>query len=301
MTFAARRWLVGGGIVVLAVGTLALTFLALQHVEPAPDDREPAPIPTFSQPAESPSPVPTPSATPAIGAGAYDRAEERFLAVGDGVTWRGVAGACGSSAPLLERSLDAGSTWSDVTPTYLGIGQLIALDAFAGEQAEIVASMGDACEVQALRTFTLGQFWESYPEVLAASRFVDQADAGSVTSRGETIAAPCDDARGLRASGTTVALVCAATAYSLTPEGTWQALAAANAVALALDGADVVVAQVADGCTGIAVTRYVEADAARAEDAGCFADADASAPIAIAMSGADVIAWSADGLFTTTG
>lgn len=301
MSVAARRWLVGGGIVVLAVGALALTFMALQHVQAAPEDREPAPIPTFSQPEASPTASSTPSAAPDAQAGSYDRAAERFLAVGDGVMWRGVAGACGSSEPLLERSTDGGSTWTDVTPKYLGVGQLIALDAFAGEQAEIVASMGEECEVQALRTFTQGQFWQSYPEVLAVERFVDPMDAATVTSAGEAIAAPCRDAHGLRASGTTVALVCGGTAHSLTTDGSWQALPPTTAVALALDGTDVLVAHVADGCAGLAVTRYDGASAESVEDAACFTDADVSAPTAIAVSGTNVIAWSGNAWLSTAG
>lgn len=301
MSVAARRWVVGGSVVVLAVGALALTFLALQHVQAVPDDREPAPIPTFSQPEATPSTSSTPSAAPDMQAGSYDRAEERFLAVGDGVMWRGVAGACGSSEPLLERSTDGGSTWTDVTPTYLGIGQLIALDAFAGDQAEIVASMGEACEVQALRTFTQGQFWQSYPEVLAASRFVDPMDAATVMSAGEAIAAPCDDARGLRASGPTVAIVCGGTAYSLAADGSWQALPATTAVALALDGTDIVVAHLAEGCAALAVTKYAGASAESAEDAACFPDADVSAPTAISVSDTDVMAWSGNAWLSTVG
>src|SRR5690606_7419317 len=127
-----------------------------------------------------PTADPTASETPVAPAPSYDRSEERFLVVGDGVLWRGIAGACGSAEPLLERSTDGAATWIDVTPEYLGIGQLSALNTFAGDQSEIVASMGETCDVQALRTFTQGQFWEPYPEVLAVSRYLEPTDATTV-------------------------------------------------------------------------------------------------------------------------
>src|SRR3546814_11031113 len=97
--------------------------------------------------------------------------------------WRGIAGECGAAAPLIERSGDGGQSWEDVTPGYRGIGQVISLDSFAGTEAETVARMGAGCETQALRTFTQGEFWEPYPEVLAASRYADPAEIGRAPCR----------------------------------------------------------------------------------------------------------------------
>src|SRR5690606_14075175 len=169
--------------------------------------------PTVVEPEPSPTPSPTPSQTPV-----FDRAAERFLAVGSGVIWRGTAGECGAVAPVLERSTDGGKSWNDVTPTYRGIGQLLAVRAFAGDQSEIVALMGDDCELQALRTFTYGQFWEPYDDVLANSWYINPTDPASVGHPGGSLPLPCIDAHGLRTAGDLQALICAQTAYVLTAD-----------------------------------------------------------------------------------
>ena len=121
--------------------------------------------------------------------------------VGSGALWRGTAGACGGAAPTLERSRDGGDTWNDVTPRYLGIGQLLSVEAFAGSEAQIVARMGDDCELQALRTFTQGRFWESHPEALAASTYVDPADPTKVVIADADVTAPCATPWGARTDG----------------------------------------------------------------------------------------------------
>ncbi|MGP6170802.1 hypothetical protein ACTU6V_06290 [Microbacterium sp. A204] len=278
----------------LATGALALTALAFAHVRSAPEDGIVAPIPTLTQPSDqtaSPSPTPAETTTPA-----YDRSQERFLAAASDIIWRGVAGQCGSVEPLLERSSDGGVTWTDVTPRYLGIGQLITLLPFADGQAEIVAAMGDNCDVQALRTFTQGQFWESYPEVLAASQYVDPADPASIVRPTGVMAAPCADARSLRNAGAVLALVCEDVAYVLGEDAEWVALAATAATALAVDATDVVVAHRSDGCTGVALTRYTDANPQAAQDAGCFADA--AAPLALAASTAGITLWWGENVVT---
>ncbi|GAB3600211.1 hypothetical protein [Microbacterium tumbae] len=287
---AAGKWLLGGAVVVLAIVAIVLALLALDRVNTPPEDGDVAPVPTFAQSTPQ-SPSPAPSET-AVSVAPIERPQERFIAVGSGALWRGTAGACGTVAPLLERSTDGGETWDDVTPDYLEIGQLSRVDAFAGDQAQIVASMGDGCEVQSLRTFTQGQFWESYPEVLTSSEYLDPTNAGRVVLAVGEIAAPCAEARNLRSSGDLVTVVCDGTAYLLDADASWQALPASGVVALAVDDVDVIAAHVDEACAGIALTRYIGADASTAQDAGCVAEADVSAPTAIAAEGEDVLVWS---------
>lgn len=285
----SRRWLVGVLVTVLTVVAIALTLLAVDHVRMRPTGGDVAPVPAFTQPArETPSPTPSETSTTVAS---YDRSEERFLTVSAGVLWRGTAGQCGAVEPLLERSADGGETWTDVTPRYLGIGQLVALNPFADGQAEIIATMGEDCEVQALRTFTQGQFWESYPEVLAASQYVDPADAGSIVRAGSSIAAPCADALSLHVAESALTTVCDGTAYVLDQDAEWQALLATNVVAVNLDGGEVVVAHVSEQCDGVAVTRYTSAGEA-AQDVGCADVEELNAPAAIAGSDGDILIWS---------
>jgi len=260
-----------------------------------------APVPTFTNGPEQttlpPTPEPTPTETSSSPA-EHDRSEERFLTVDSGIMWRGVAGECGAVAPLLERSTDSGETWIDVTPLYLDVGQLMGVAPFADGQAEILAAVGSQCEVQALRTFTQGQFWAPYDDVLAGAEYVAPEDGTSVVLSGAPEPAPCSDARSLRADTEMMALVCEGSAYARGSDA-WTALPAEGATTLALDGADVIVAHSADDCEGLALTRYVGADGDSSEDAGCLADVDADAPTTIAISDGEVFAWSADSLSIT--
>jgi hypothetical protein len=281
----ARGWILGGVIVALAAAAATLTAMAMAHVSAAPSDERVAPVPTFTQGSPATS-TPTPTATPPA---LYDRAQERFVAVGAEALWRGTAGACEGPAPTLERSTDDGDTWTDVTPTYLGVAQLAGVAGFAGTEAEIIAAMGDACEVQLLRTFTQGKFWAPYPDILAGAAYVDAADPSTVVRAGEAMAAPCDDARGLRGSESAVALVCAGIAYVL-DGAEWAPLIPQNVAALALDGDDVVLAHLAPECTGLALTRV--APDGSTTGAGCADVADPAEPAALAVAEDYVVLWS---------
>ncbi|PKI90854.1 hypothetical protein CW368_09325 [Actinomycetales bacterium SN12] len=285
-------------VAVIAIAAVVLTLLALDHVRARPADGEVSPPPSFSQPA-SPSPSPSPTETTA-GAASYDRSQERFLAASAGTLWRGVAGQCGVAEPLLERSADGGKSWTDATPRYLGIGQLVALDPFADGQAEIVALTGTDCEAQTLRTFTQGQFWESNPEVHAASRYVDPTDTSRIVSSGATVAASCSDPRSLRASGTTLATVCGGVAHVLDAEDEWMPLPPANVAAVNFDGDDVLVAHLAEQCTGITISRFASEDAAAPQSEKCVEAAEPSTPTALAVAGTDLVVWSGAETATVT-
>lgn len=294
MSSTSRRWLLGVLVAVLAISAIVLTLLALDHVRTRPTNGDVAPVPTFTQLARA-TPSPTPSETTATLT-SYDRSQERFLTVSAEILWRGTAGQCGAVEPLLERSTDGGETWTDVTPRYLGIAQLVALNPFADGQAEMIALMGVNCEVQALRTFTQGQFWEAYEDVLGTSLYVDPRDPGSIVRAGSPVAAPCSDARSLHSTGTVIATVCEGAAYLLDQDATWRALPTTNVGALNVDGDDIIVAHDSDECNGVALTRFAAASGLTPEDADC-ADADATIPTAIAVSGDNVLVWSGE---TTT-
>ena len=197
--------------------------------------------------------------------------------------WRGTAGVCGEVEPTLERSTNDGETWVDVTPRYLDIGQLISVDAFAGSEAEIVALMGDDCELQALRTFTQGRFWEPNDDVLSAATYIDPADPATVITADGDYAAPCGTPWGLRADGDTTALICDGTAYTLV-DGEWQA-AASGVMALAISDGALATAGATTDCAGLAITTTA---------ATCAPDASPTGPAAITESNGETLIWSAD-------
>jgi hypothetical protein len=283
----------GAAVLAIVVGVLA--FAAYQHGQAGGTTSGASPVPTFSLGATTQTASPTPSVEEQE---ADASAAERFLAASAGVMWRGVAGVCGDTTPVLERSDDGGVTWIDVTPTYREIGQLAAVDVFADTEGEIVAAMGADCETQALRTFTQGEFWESYPEVLAASRFIDMADPSVVWLAGQQVDAPCSAAHGLRAAGSTVALICEGAAYTWAGDD-WSQLTESGAVALATVAGGVAVAHSAEDCDGVAVTAYADANAASPDAVGCVDVADPADPAALVVnpSGASgFLLWSGDEL-----
>ena len=286
-------WVAIPVIAVLAITVGALSLFAYQRAHPTVAMRSAAPVPTFSS--ETPSPEPPAPSPTALAPTIIDRTIERFFSVASRAMWRGVAGRCGVASPLVERSADGGRTWVDVTPLYKQLTQVASLDAFTPTEGQLVGGVGVGCQTQALRTFTQGQFWESYPDVLAASSFVDLNDPSLVVTPGGTIAAPCATATGLRSAGTRLGIVCDGQAYTLDAARSWQAVGVGDAVAVAFSADGLLVGHEQSTCAGLAITLAV--DAAAPIDVGCAADVDPSdGAIALATDGSRVLVWAGDSI-----
>ncbi|MBB5743403.1 hypothetical protein HD600_001900 [Microbacterium ginsengiterrae] len=276
----------------IGIAAIALTVLAFYHVRTLPEILKPAPTtkPSASAPA---TPSPTPSAT-APETPIYDRATERFLTSTGDVLWRGIAGRCGSAEPLLERSIDGGFTWADVTPNYLAIKQLLAVAPFADGEAEIIALVGESCEVQLLRTFTQGQFWESYPDALRDAEYVNPEDPDIFVSPQGSVSAPCRGSHGMRTNEDLTAVMCGDAAHLLVRGGDWARIFPSEALAVDVVGEDAVVAHRSRSCDGITITRVSRGVVIPETPSSCVTLASPTGPIAIEVTSDQALVWSGD-------
>ncbi|RLK47968.1 hypothetical protein [Microbacterium telephonicum] len=277
-------------VVVLAAIVGVLAVFALQSTRggaPAGETMSPAPTFTFGD-RTSPNASPTQTSAPATAA-----ADERFLAIEGDTMWRATAGQCGGAAPVVEMSTDAGSTWRNLTPA--DARQVLGLSTFDGN-GEVIAATGDTCEPTALRTYTAGVAWESYPDVLAGSTYASPADPASIIVSGSPVAAPCAEPRSVRTSRGVVGTVCNNTAYAYL-DNTWSELTT-DAIALDAVSGAVVVAHTSPDClTGVTVTRYTGTEPT---PEGCIPDAAPTTPAALSVLGPDTVLWTADALLRPT-
>lgn len=263
-------------VLILAVG--GLSWLAITRTQTPPPTEAPRVTPTMGVETPTATPTPTPTVTVAAAAGPA----QRFLATSEGVWWRATAGQCGSIEPLLERSTDAGQTWSDVTPRYLGIGQILSLSPYAADQGQMVALMGADCTLQGMRTFTDGQFWEPNGDILASSTYIDPANALAVVTPAGTLDAPCGAPTGVRAGDGTTAVICGSDASQSTDAATWSPLGQAGVLALTVSGDGQVTTARADAasCDGMLV--------AEPGAATCIPSIPTDAPVAVTLDGEGV-------------
>lgn len=277
-------------VVVLLIGAGALSWLAIERAKTPPplETSRITPSPTVTRsPSPSVTPTPQPVPTPTVTVAAASGPDARFLASSNATLWRATAGACGTVEPVLERSTDAGRTWTDVTPRYRQIGQILGLAGYADGQAQLIALMGAECALQGLRTFTNGQFWEPNAEILAGGTYLDPASPGTVVDPAGSRPAPCTApaaARGsvqLRGSQPATAVICAADVSVSVNGAAWTPVAASGVVAVAVKpgGAAATLQADAPDCAGLF---YSDDDLSY-----CFADVPAGGPAALALDASD--------------
>lgn len=288
-------------LIALAGGTTALTVAAVAHGSPDTDALTPAPRVT---PHATITPSVTPSAPPAAPTlASLSRADERFLRIdAAGTAWRGVAGSCAAGvAPSIERSTDAGATWIDVTPNYLGIRQLAGILPLEPGVAQLVASTDTACSTVGLRTYTQGEFWEQYPDVLAGASYLPTTDPTAVVTPFGAPPAPCAEPTSLSVSGPSAALICDQQPYVWSADlgDAWVGLAAAAPARAALLSNDTLtIARASAECPGLAISTTNIADRSSFSTT-CRPDLDPSAPAVLAADpGGAVALWTGDALIT---
>jgi hypothetical protein len=253
-----RRWALPGSVLLwiavvvalLVILDVVLVVTALGRTAPA-DNGIPGPIPTFTS---VPSPGATPSATPttaATPAAASEAAPARFLSVVSPTqAWRATAGSCSGPDPVIERTTDAGASWTPASISSYGVHRVDGLAAGTAKTS-IVAGVGASCTDAALSSYTSGQFWA--PD---ASGLV----AGSVTQDGRirlgasTLSSPCAHPQRVVAGPSNDAVLCEGVLVAKQGAGNWVTVPVAGLSAVVLDGSGYTLAITgAAGCSGVEI------------------------------------------------
>ena len=298
-------------VAILAIGAVALTVAAVTHgrpdsllsASPHPTARPTHPLAQPTHPTAAPTqPVaePVEAPPPVLTLPLVPRAQERFFMVDSvGTLWRAVAGSCTTGEPpLVERSSDDGATWSDVTPRYLGITQVAGLLPLEPGEAELIAAVGTECAVQGLRTYTQGEFWSSYPEVLDSASYVAPTEAAALVSAAGAPPAPCDAPSSLAVDGTTTALVCGTTPYVWSPDSGpgWVEVPATPTRAAHVAGGMLTLARASVDCVGTAISTTAVADPSALQTT-CLTGVDPAAPAVLAADPrGGVVLWAGETL-----
>ncbi|WP_441875194.1 hypothetical protein [Microbacterium gubbeenense] len=277
------------GVVILLIMALVVGALVVVALQKGSDTAASAPRPSVSSQPLPAAPIASPSLTaPPVVA----REEERLLAIGDGVVWRGVTGSCVDGVePLLERSTNDGATWTDVTPRYRGVSQVLRVDPFAGTQANLVVTLdAETCEPQGLRTFSDGAYWadQTVPDgvvYLAADGGLRDGEVG--------VEAPCAEPRSVRGREPMAVLLCDGKVL-VSGETDWEETGLEHATAVFAGTETVVAAHSAVGCDGLAISTV--ASGKEPVLLSCEKHLDPSLATAVAVSGDRIAVWNGDAL-----
>lgn len=160
-------------LLVFLAGDAALVSVAVNASSPAGTMRTPRPLPTFGAPA-SPEPPTTgqPAAEQAAGAPATGEPSVRqhLIAAGDATTlWRATSSTCSAltPAPTLDRSPDAGLSWTPLSFDGLDLRSVTSVLAADALTVTITGAVGDACTPSAFTSHDAGDTWDVDPTAAA--------------------------------------------------------------------------------------------------------------------------------------
>jgi len=276
----SKRPLVLAGLAAFLIVDVALVGYALSGANHGVDEASATSAPSASAAEETSTATPTPEIEEAALT-----APTRFMSAVDAtVAYRASSGTCpAATPPVIQKTTDAGSTWISSTLT-TDLASVFRVQAVDSTYAYLVGLGGVACETGLTATYTSGAGFQTYPDRVASSWYLNPQAADIVhTPVGDT-AAPCATAVSLAPSNdSTAAVLCDdRTVFRTTDAGvTWDSgVAVPGAAALASTGTSYVLgAQNVEGCTGVSIV-------------GLGAEGDA--PVTIGCSG-DRPTTSADG------
>lgn len=277
-------------VVVLIVVDVVLVALALGRT--APEDNGPAgPIPTFSgTPDSRETSRPTATATAHSDAASTAQQGHRLLTAVDGQeAWRASGGSCGGPRPVLEHTLDGGSTW---VPVGLGtdVGSLMAIRASSAELSVLVG-VGDDCTTTARTSTDAGVTWEpGAPGAAGAGISPDGVVLASGTEQ-----APCADPIDAFQGERTAVVICDGQLEWRTGDAAWVDVPMAGVRSIGVDGGKYTLARVgAAACDGVQIETMSASNVTPSSSTtpiGCADDADTDDTVTMDRAGQDVWLW----------
>ena len=269
------RLRMAGLIVLAAVGaiTVVLVWMATRPV-PLPGDVDARPIPGFDGTADA----------------GQDPARLRVIAAAsDEVAWRAALTGCSDDAAVtIERSEDAGTTWSTIS---LGAQDVAAVVDLAtrdgGDYVAAIVREGSDCALGARVSMTSGNFWSAEEPPADATYYVNEA----IVSGGGELVIPCADPLDFESTSRAEALViCGEGSPRVTTD------AGESWLDLALDGSTVAVTAIDGGyllasfgsgeCSGLRmVAAYPQLDGAESlDELACLKGFPEQVPVALGTS-----------------
>jgi photosystem II stability/assembly factor-like uncharacterized protein len=209
--------------------------------------------------------------------------------------YRATPGACSGGDTVIEKTTDAGATWTAEPIARYNFHTVLALADAADSRVSAVVGAGANCTVGYFSSFTGGQFWQEYPANLGAANFVDPADRTKIHTEAGIEASPCPSALQLAVDDGSAAVLCADSVAVRAGQGEWATVPVSGALAItAGDSGYTVAASGVPGCAGVAIeTITAAADAAtQPTQVGCATGLADTSGLTLAQSGSELWLWS---------
>ncbi len=268
----------------LSLVTVALVWVATRPV-PLPGDVDAIPIPGYDDAAES----------------GQDPARLRVIAAAsEDVAWRAALAGCSADAAVtIERSEDAGKTWSTISLDAQDAAAIVDLATRdGGDYVAAIVREGTDCTLGARVSMTSGHFWSAEEPPSDATYYANQA----IVSGGQELVIPCADPLDFESPGPAEALViCGDGSLHVTADTgeSWLDLVVdGSPVAVtAIDGGYLLASFGSGECSGLRMmAAYPELDGAEAlDELACLEGFPEEVPVALgtAPEGA-VWAWAGE-------
>lgn len=294
---SSQRVLVLVGLALFLIVDVILVGLALSANQAPSAERTPRPLVTFNS-TPQPAPEPVASADPTAEPTADGK---RFITTIDGQTlWRATGGACASAPAVVERSVDAGATWTPLATSAFDLRQVLTLTTGDEGELEIIGATGDACAVGGFSSTDAGDTWAPDAALPGELGFLTP-DETSIVVSGQGVGLPCPTVEVISARADRTVAACAAVLAEWDPAaGAWNTTPYAGVHGLATEGDRLMfVARGVPGCNGLGALAIngVPAPVSSAPLVGCVTGADASAPAALTIAGQGAWLWVGDQLY----